>query len=266
MASLKEQLEKAAIIGVAAGSLDFAATSGWMHRSLTHKSFEPAKPIKAVARTTIWGTGVIPRVWAAVHRDHHAFADTSGDPHSPVLQGKFGILKIMAKNPFLYREAASRITDEALPEDLQPDIYDKKIFDKTNHGLAASLVGHATVNRLAGNPVYMGLVSFGVEKAIYLAGGNAVNAVGHGGKHPFKAMVTGEIEANDDGTYGADSALVGALTLGEGMQRYHHEHPDSMFFGPADELTWPERTFRDPVGALALTLVDHGLAKGPEPE
>ena len=261
MRNIKEQLGTAVAIGVAGGVADFAATSGWMHRSLTHKSYEPKPVIKTAARTVIWGTGVVPRVWAAVHRKHHSNADVEGDPHSPVLQGKYGVLKVMARNPFLYRDAAKKISAEEIPADLQPDRMDKLIFDKSKLGLLSSVIGHTALNKAAGNPAYMGVVSFGVEMGVYVAGGNLVNAIGHAGKHPAKALVTGEIEPNEDGSYGADSVIVGTLTLGEGMQRYHHDHPESPFFGPSHELNWGQRIVRDPVGAAALVMIDTGLAE-----
>ncbi len=66
--STKQQLVRATAIGVVGGLADFAATTGWMHRSLTHKAYQLAPPIEGAARTMIWGTGTRPRVWATVHR------------------------------------------------------------------------------------------------------------------------------------------------------------------------------------------------------
>jgi len=50
------------------------------------------------------------------------------------------------------------------------------------------------VNRGAGNPAYMGAVSWGVEKLAYVSGGNLVNSLGHAGVRPFRALAAGEIE------------------------------------------------------------------------
>jgi hypothetical protein len=81
--------------------------------------------------------------------------------------------------------------------------------------------------------------------------------------HPFKALVTGEIEPQTDGSFGADSKVVSLLTLGEGNQRYHHEHPRSLYFGENPEETpLLARTAKDLGGTLALWLVRINLAKG----
>ncbi|HUD10463.1 MAG TPA: fatty acid desaturase [Candidatus Saccharimonadales bacterium] len=260
---IKNQLVKATSIGVAVGVADFAATTGWMHRSLTHKSYKPVSPLEIAARTVIWGTGTRPRVWATVHRTHHENADRTGDPHSPALQGRYGVAKLFFKNTPLYSRAARAVEEaDVFAPDLQPDRLDKKIFDRTNLGLAASLAGHVAVNKAVGNPSYMGAVSWAVEKAVYVTGGNLVNSLGHGGIHPFRALVTGEIEPHADGSLGADSLAVSALTLGEGNQKYHHEHPGSIYFGDNPEgRSLPARAIKDLGGTAALSLIRFGLAE-----
>ncbi len=59
------------------------------HRLFTHRSFETSKPIRYIlAALGAMAAEGAPIVWAAQHRQHHAFSDTPGDPHSPVLGGK----------------------------------------------------------------------------------------------------------------------------------------------------------------------------------
>lgn len=260
MSKIKRQVAKAVGIGVVAGGAEFATTTGWMHRSLTHKSYTLSKPLELGARTVAWGIGANPRDWAAVHRQHHEFADAEGDPHSPIMQGRWGVLKVLTKNFFMYREATRKLTDTEMPADLQPDALDRLVFDRHGIGIAANLAGHVAVNKAVGNPSYMGLLSFGINKAAYIAGGNFVNSIGHAGKHPWKALFTGKIEPQADGSFGADSALVGALTLGEGNQKFHHEHPQEVLFGPEADLNWPQRALRDIGGTAILALVRIGWA------
>jgi fatty-acid desaturase len=262
--SIKRHAARAAAIGVVAGLADFAATTGWMHRSLTHNAYQLAPPIEGAARTMIWGTGTRPRVWATVHRAHHDNADREGDPHSPVLEGRYGVIKLFFKNTPMYGRAARTVEKKGVfAPDLQPDQLDRMVFDRVQLGLLASLVGHIAVNRAADNPGYMGTVSWAVEKVVYILGGNLVNSLGHAGVRPFKALLTGEIERQSDGTFGADSKVVSLLTLGEGNQHYHHEHPGSLYFGENPEETpLLARTAKDLGGTVALLLVRMNLAKG----
>jgi stearoyl-CoA desaturase (Delta-9 desaturase) len=260
---LKGHLSAAAAIGVVAGIADFASTTGWMHRSLTHKAYRLAPPIEGAARVMIWGTGTRPRVWATVHRAHHDNADVEGDPHSPVLQGKFGVIKLFFKNTPMYSRAAREVEEkDVFAPDLQPDQLDRVVFDRIKLGLMASLSGHVAVNRAVGNPGYMGPFSWGVEKLVYIFGGNLVNSLGHAGARPFKALLTGEIGRQADGTFGADSKVVSILTLGEGNQRYHHEHPRSLYFGAnPEEIPLLARTAKDLGGTVALWLMRRDLAQ-----
>jgi stearoyl-CoA desaturase (delta-9 desaturase) len=257
-----EQLTKAAIIGGIGGSLDIAAVTIWMHRSLTHHSLKLKPPMETTARSIVWGTGTIPRAWAAVHRLHHEAADTPADPHSPVQEGKWGVLKLYFRNAPKYNRTAKAI--EALgeyPADLQPDRLDKAIFNRTKIGLLASLAVHIVANKAVGNRGYMGAMSWAIEKAVYVNGGNLVNSIGHAGARPGKAILTGKIEPHEDGSFGADSAWVAAVSMGEGNQRYHHKHPESVYFGPCpEELSFAERAAHDLGGAIALSMIEHGLA------
>ena len=262
--SIKRHLTRAMEIGVVAGLADFAATTGWMHRSLTHNAYQLAPPIEGAARTVIWGTGTRPRVWATVHRAHHENADREGDPHSPVLEGRYGVIKLFFKNTPMYGRAARAVEAKGdFAPDLQPDHLDRMVFDRVRAGLMASLAGHVALNRTLGNPGYMGTVSWGVEKVVYIFGGNLVNSLGHAGVRPFKALVTGEIERQTDGTFGADSKVVSLLTLGEGNQRYYHQHPASLYFGESpEEAPLLARAAKDLAGSVALGLLRLNLAKG----
>ena len=201
-------------------------------------------------------------MWATVHRAHHENADDVGDPHSPVLQGKYGVAKLFFKNTPKYGRAARAVEKEdVFAADLQPDDLDRAIFDQTRVGLWASLVGHISLNKRLGNPGYMGAISWVIEKAVYISGGNLVNSLGHAGIHPFKALVSGDIKPQPDGTFGADSMVVSLLTLGEGNQRYHHEHPKSLYFGEHPERARLfARAAKDFGGTAALLLVRTNLA------
>jgi stearoyl-CoA desaturase (delta-9 desaturase) len=63
------------------------------HRLLTHRSFEAPAPVRGLF--AILGSMAVqgPVIhWVADHRKHHAFTDEEGDPHSPHLSGRGGML------------------------------------------------------------------------------------------------------------------------------------------------------------------------------
>lgn len=59
------------------------------HRYVTHAAFETSGAMRAalVALGSMAAQGPV-LFWAASHRQHHAFTDEAGDPHSPRLAGK----------------------------------------------------------------------------------------------------------------------------------------------------------------------------------
>jgi fatty-acid desaturase len=65
-----------------------------LHRLLTHRSFKVSKWME----NTLCLISVISTVgptmsWVSTHRLHHAKTDTVEDPHSPVVDGKFSVLR-----------------------------------------------------------------------------------------------------------------------------------------------------------------------------
>ncbi len=261
MRKTTKQVAKAVGIGVIDTLAVTGATSGVMHRGKAHPAYKPGRAVELAARTIIWGNGMQPRYWAAVHRKHHEYSDQPGDPHSPVLEGKYGIVKLWLKNPFKYRQAVhdEKESGNPLPADLQPDKLDRAIYDKTKLGLRASFMGHIALNKLVGNPGYMAAVSWPVSKLGYVFAGNSVNSISHGGERPFHALLTGKITPHADGTYGADNRLLAIATLGEGLQKRHHEYPNNLVFSGAESPLM--RAVEDPVGWAAMQLIHLGLAQ-----
>jgi stearoyl-CoA desaturase (Delta-9 desaturase) len=70
----------------------FGITIGY-HRLLTHRAFETSAPVRVVfailGSMAVEGSVI---TWVADHRKHHAFADEDGDPHSPHVDRKPGLL------------------------------------------------------------------------------------------------------------------------------------------------------------------------------
>ncbi|HEY0399266.1 MAG TPA: fatty acid desaturase, partial [Acidimicrobiia bacterium] len=68
------------------------ATTVYLHRVLAHRSLTVRPAVALLFRAVLWvTTGIAPRAWVAVHRKHHAFSDTSQDPHSPVVLGFWAV-------------------------------------------------------------------------------------------------------------------------------------------------------------------------------
>ncbi|GAB3778860.1 DesA family fatty acid desaturase [Dyella agri] len=75
----------------------------YLHRSQTHRSvnFHPA--LTHFFRFWSWlTTAMVTREWVAVHRKHHANADTAQDPHSPYI---VGIRRLLREGTELYAAA-----------------------------------------------------------------------------------------------------------------------------------------------------------------
>ena len=75
----------------------------FLHRSQAHRSVELHSIVNHFFRFWMWlTTGMITKKWVAVHRKHHAKAESQEDPHSPVI---YGINKVLWDGISLYRKA-----------------------------------------------------------------------------------------------------------------------------------------------------------------
>lgn len=84
--------------------ITFGISAGY-HRLLSHRSFQSPTWFKFI--TLLIGTlglNASGLVWAAMHRQHHAYSDTEDDPHSPTFMGflktYFGIVTYQPKLTF----------------------------------------------------------------------------------------------------------------------------------------------------------------------
>lgn len=76
----------------------------YLHRGVTHRGLEFHPVLSHFMRFWLWlTTGMITKQWVAIHRKHHRFIDTDGDPHSPKL---FGIKNIVLRGVYYYYQAA----------------------------------------------------------------------------------------------------------------------------------------------------------------
>lgn len=76
----------------------------YLHRGQAHRgmTFNPA--LEHAMRAWLWlTTGMVTKQWVAIHRKHHRYCETAGDPHSPVVHG---VWTVLFKGALLYHEAS----------------------------------------------------------------------------------------------------------------------------------------------------------------
>ncbi|MFM9082920.1 MAG: fatty acid desaturase, partial [Actinomycetota bacterium] len=84
MSFITDTLVPAAIASAIVNTIAMASTTVYLHRTVSHKALSLNPFVEWLFRAAIWlTTGIKPKQWAAVHRKHHAFTDSEGDPHSP---------------------------------------------------------------------------------------------------------------------------------------------------------------------------------------
>jgi stearoyl-CoA desaturase (delta-9 desaturase) len=184
-------------------------TTVYLHRAAAHKALTLRAPARFVFRLLLWlMTGIKSREWVAVHRKHHAFTDSEGDPHSPVL---LGVARVQLTNVALYRKSAKDPETVArYAKDMPPDRLDRLVFD---HSLVGLALGVGILLVVLGP--WAGLIAAFVHTNLYLATSSAVNAIGHHfGRKPY-----------DNGA--GNLQWLAWLTAGEGLHNNHHAVPSA---------------------------------------
>ncbi|MGH9209413.1 MAG: fatty acid desaturase [Acidimicrobiales bacterium] len=193
--------------GFALSQVASYVTTIYLHRTLAHRSVRLSPSLTFAARVVVWTTtGLRPREWAAVHRRHHAFTDTDGDPHSPRL---LGWLRVQLSNAALYRRAArDGETVSRYARDIPRDGWDRVLFDRSWLGLGIGI----TLLIVVLGPVW-GIVAALWHTVCYLSLNAAVNSLGHTfGRQP-----------NDNSA--TNLQWLAWLTGGEGLHNNHHAAP-----------------------------------------
>ena len=198
--------------GLAVAQVATLATTVYLHRALSHRALTLRSPLSFAFRLVTWlSTGIKPRQWVAVHRKHHAFTDTEGDPHSPVM---LGWVRVTFLNAGLYRRAARdpELVDR-YARDLPADRWDRALFDRGFVGLAVGITGLTLLLGPIG-----AVVAIVVHVAYYLGIGGAINGLGHHfGRRPYENSAT-------------NMQWLALFTGGEGLHNNHHAAPTSARF------------------------------------
>ena len=191
------------------------AVTLYLHRDQAHRSLDLHPALRHFFRFWIWCTsGMLTREWVAVHRKHHAFCETEGDPHSPQI---FGLRKVLLEGAELYRQETDNPETIAkygrgTPDDwLERNVYLRWQFGGIILMILADLL-------LFGVP---GIIIIAVQMAampVFAAG--VINGLGHhSGYRNF--------ECDDAATNLVPWAF---LIGGEELHNNHHAFPTSAKF------------------------------------
>ncbi len=95
--------------GLAMAHITILTVTIFLHRSQSHRAVDLHKGVMHFFRFWAWfTTGMITKRWVAVHRKHHAKAETQDDPHSPLIHG---IRRILFNGVAYYRNAGKVVED-----------------------------------------------------------------------------------------------------------------------------------------------------------
>lgn len=76
----------------------------YLHRAQAHRSLIFNPILEHLVRVWLWlSTGMVTKQWVAVHRKHHRYTESEGDPHSPHV---YGINRVLWRGALLYHEAS----------------------------------------------------------------------------------------------------------------------------------------------------------------
>ena len=186
-------------------------TTVYLHRTLSHRAVRLAPGVELLMRFGTWiTTGIEPRQWAAVHRKHHKFADTEGDPHSPYVHGFWQIQ--LFNYSYYRREAANPETIERFTRDIEADGWDR-LFDHSWIGLGLFLAMWVALF----GPI-LGPLAMLLHVSTYIFLNASINGAAHWiGYQRFKNSAR-------------NMWVLALLTGGEGLHNNHHEFPGSSRF------------------------------------
>ncbi len=198
--------------------------TAFYHRYFSHRAYKVNRLTQfamAVAGCTAGQRG--PLWWAAHHRDHHRFADTAADPHSPDHRGLFysHTLWFLTRGSFV--PPADRVSDwRRYPELRLLEKLDWVPFAALGAG-CAWLGGYLESHRPEWGTDAWQLVVWGFvisTLALYHAT-YTINSLAH--RYGARRYDTCDSSRNN--------MWLAILTLGEGWHNNHHRHPARVKLG-----------------------------------
>jgi stearoyl-CoA desaturase (delta-9 desaturase) len=200
------------------------------HRLLTHRSFETSRGIRALF--AILGSMALegPVIkWVANHRMHHTFADEPGDPHSPHVVARPGVLGGLSGLWHAHAGWMFGASHRAAPERFARDLLEEpamRLIDRTFllwalAGLALPFAAGVLVSGTVGGGL-LALLWGGLVRIFVLHHATfAINSLCHFlGRRRFRT---------DDES--RNVFWLAPLSFGESWHNNHHAFPTSAFHG-----------------------------------
>ena len=186
------------------------AVTVYLHRHSAHRALELHPALSHFFRLWLWlSTGMNTCAWTAIHRKHHAFCETSEDPHSPVV---LGLGRVLREGAELYHKADTGQTREKYGKGTPDDWMERHVYAREYVGIVIMLALDMLVFGVAGVAVWaiqMAWIPF------FAAG--IINGVGH-------ALGYRNFEVPNAAT---NILPWGVLIGGEELHNNHHTFPNS---------------------------------------
>ncbi len=210
------------------------AITGFYHRGFSHRAFRASRPVQLLF--AVMGAACVqrgPLWWAAHHRNHHRDADTSEDPHSPLMRGFLWSHMGWFLTRRAFRTDLKRVSDLArFPELRWLDRYDIAV----PVALAAALYSLGALLRhiapqLGTDGPQLLVWGFCISTIALFHATVTINSLAHRwGSRRF--------ETRDESR---NNFLLALITFGEGWHNNHHRFPGTArqgFRWWEIDLTW----------------------------
>lgn len=201
--------------------LNMTMISVFYHRGLTHGAVRlDARTQRLIGRVGVWMTGIDPKAWVCMHRQHHQFSDSPADPHSPVHQGFWGVLvgqlqsyEKVLKGLLRQRSEVVQVVEDLDFEVSWPNRTGRWYLPHLAHLGVALSMGALGGYWALGLSYWLGMMSHPIQ-------GWIINSFGHavGGRN---------FDTPDNSR---NNHVAAWLVLGEGLQNNHHRFPASANF------------------------------------
>ena len=222
------------------------------HRLFTHRSFETFRPVRyLLALCGGMAAEGAPIIWASQHRQHHAFPDQDGDPHSPHVGRQPGVSGVLLGLWHSHYGHVFRQVGRIEPERYAPDlVHERFLLACERFTMVPAIAGFVLPFGIGGlaTGTWMGAwtgLLWGGFVRLFVAthATGAVNSLCHYvGSRPFDL---------DDSS--RNVWWLAPITLGESWHNGHHAFPTSARHG----FRWWEI---DPSWLVILTMEKLGLA------
>jgi stearoyl-CoA desaturase (delta-9 desaturase) len=184
-----------------------------LHRLMAHRSFRTNKFFERLLTIfSIYGTVGSPIAWVAMHRMHHAYSDTSNDPHTPYQDNKITLKK------FIHTWFGVGKTDfMKLPISFVKDLI-RDPFHKFVHENYFKILLIPVAILFVIDPLW-GVVLYSIPATFSLQTTSVVNVLGH-------SLGYRNYHTND---FSTNSWVANIFSLGEGWHNNHHGKPSNPY-------------------------------------